>query len=103
MQYDGDVAEITIDQAFHHAMLLANGGHVAEAESVYRQILAIEGRHVDAMQMLGVLMAQQGKWEEGLELVRQASQINPAAASCHANIGMILAQRGRLDEAIESF
>jgi predicted O-linked N-acetylglucosamine transferase (SPINDLY family) len=55
------------------------------------------------MQMLGVLLAQTGKPDEGLELVRAANHLNPAAPSCHANIGMILAGQGKLEEAITSF
>jgi predicted O-linked N-acetylglucosamine transferase (SPINDLY family) len=105
-EYDGGVAEITVAQAFNHAVGLAGAGRVPEAEAIYRQILAVDPKHVDAMQMLGVLMAQGGqggRWEEGLDLVQKASRINPAAASCHVNIGMILAGRGKLQEAIQSF
>jgi predicted O-linked N-acetylglucosamine transferase (SPINDLY family) len=95
--------ELTIQQAFDHALTLQNTGHLADAEAVYRQIISVDPKHINAMQMLGVLLAQTGRPDAGLELVRQASRLNPAAASCHTNIGMILAGQGQLPPAVESF
>lgn len=95
--------QITLQQAFDSAFRLHQSGRTAEAESLYRQILAHEPGHVDAMQMLGVLVAQAGRGEEGLGLIRAAIALNPAAASCHTNLGMVLAGRGELEAAIESF
>jgi len=77
--------ELTIQQAFDHALTLQNTGHLADAEAVYRQIISVDPKHINAMQMLGVLLAQTGRPDAGLELVRQASRLNPAAASCHTS------------------
>src|SRR5215469_13454002 len=46
---------LTIQQAFELAMQHQQSGRRAEAEGLYRQILAVDPKHLDALQMLAVL------------------------------------------------
>ena len=43
---------VTIDQAFQLALQHHQAGRLAEAEAIYRQILAVEPRHADVLHNL---------------------------------------------------
>ena len=82
----------------HHS-----AGRLAEAEGLYRQILAEAPNHAVTLNLLGVLAGQVGKCQIGLELIQHAIAIAPQEASFHANLGLVLKKMGRLDEAIASY
>ena len=46
---------------FSQAMALHQRGQLAEAENLYRQLLAVDPRGFAPRHMLGVLLAQQGR------------------------------------------
>src|SRR5262245_50659572 len=80
-------------QAFHQA------GHLNEAEGLYRQILAVDPNHADAMHLLGVVAYQGGRNDLALELIGKAIAHNDGVADFHCNIGNVLGTLGRLREA----
>jgi len=94
---------LTIQQAFELAMQHQQAGRRTEAEGLYRQILAFDPQHLDALQMLAVLTHESGKSSEAIAMIRRTMQLHPKAASCHSNLGMFLAGQGKLDEAIACF
>lgn len=75
----------------------------AQAEPLYRAILARVPGHFDAMHLLGALCHQTGRQEEAVRLMRQALAIDPSQASVHSNLGHALVASGALDDAIASF
>lgn len=81
--------------ARHHA-----AGRVADAERLYRDILAVAPRHADSLHRLGVILHQQGRHAAAAELLRKAVAENADAAPYHAHLGLVLAALGRLDDAI---
>jgi tetratricopeptide (TPR) repeat protein len=83
-----------VDALGHH-----QAGRLAQAERVYRQILAIDARHADSLHLLGMIAAQGGRRDVAVEMIRQAIAINPTAAAYHSNLGTILQAQGKLDEA----
>lgn len=95
--------QITPQQAYELAVQYHQSGRLAEAESLYRQILAEQPNHVDAMDMLARLNHQMGQHAVAADLLRRAIELQPAAANLHSNLGMILATGGRIDEAIPAF
>jgi tetratricopeptide (TPR) repeat protein/SAM-dependent methyltransferase len=78
-------------------------GNLAQAESLYRRILAADDRDFDALHMLGVLYAQREQNDEAESKLRAALAIDPRFPPCHHNYGKVIAKRGRYQEAIESF
>ncbi|MGA2441898.1 MAG: tetratricopeptide repeat-containing glycosyltransferase family protein [Tepidisphaeraceae bacterium] len=78
-------------------------GRLAEAEAIYRQILAQNPDHIEAMNLLGTLAAQAGRLDAGLELMRRAVRLQPDSAQGYYNIGIALQRKGQLDEAIASY
>src|ERR1700720_2110216 len=53
--------KMTVPQAFATAAALHRQGRLSEAERVYRAILQIDGKHVDALHSLGVVCTQRGR------------------------------------------
>ena len=87
-------------QAFALALAHHQAGRLAEAETIYRQILAAEPHHSDALHLLGVIAHQLDRHELAVEMIRQAIGIDPVHPAYHDNLGSALRALGRLDEAI---
>jgi len=88
-----------IARLFQRALALHRGGHLAQAEAGYRQILALDPRHADSLNFLGVAAAQSGRTEAAVELIGQAIRLRGSVADYHDNLGLALLALGRLDEA----
>jgi len=81
----------------HHA------GRLAEAEVLYRQVLAAESSHADALHHLGAIAHQVGRHDLAIDLIRRAIQRHPGSPEACLNLGNALSSRGRNIEAIASY
>src|SRR5205823_1701066 len=86
----------------HHA-----AGRLADAEALYRKILAANPHHPDALHWLGVLAHQCGQHPVAIDLISRAIMSAAAArgvapASYYANLAMVFNIVGRTDDAIEA-
>ena len=91
---------MTIQQAFELALERHQSGQLAEAEALYRQILAAEPRHANALHFLGVIAHQVGRNAVAVDLIRQAITLVSDVPGFHSNLGNALQDNGQLDEAI---
>jgi tetratricopeptide (TPR) repeat protein len=82
------------------ALRYHEASQLAEAEPVYRNILADVPEQVDALHLLGTLCGQTGREKEGINLISQAIELRPGVAAMHNNLGNVLRQMGRLSDAI---
>ena len=89
--------------ALQAAVAQHQAGRLAEAEALYRRILASFPRHPDALHFMGLLAHQRGEHDAALALMDQALREAPAHAACHSNRGNTLLALGRLDEAVAGF
>lgn len=84
------------------ALLIALDHHRAgrrfEAETLYRRILEVEPEQADALQLLGVLIAGDGRLSEASALLRQSVAARPGAAA-YSNLGGVLHMAGKPAEA----
>ena len=78
-------------------------GRLAEAESGYRQVLAADPRHADALNLLGVIAAQCGQPEAAIELITRAIRLNDGVAGYHINLGLVEQRRGRTERAAKCY
>ena len=78
-------------------------GRLAEAESVYRRILAAESGHAGALHLLGVIEFQRGRAAAAVELLSRAVAADAGLAPAHNNLGNALRALGRTGEAIAAF
>ncbi len=84
-------------------MACHRAGNLAEAERLYRQICAVEPRHVDSLHFLGVLAGQTGRNNVAIDLIGRALALAPDHADAHCNLANILAMENRLDQAAAHF
>jgi predicted O-linked N-acetylglucosamine transferase (SPINDLY family) len=74
-----------------------------EAEKLCREVLAADASHFDALHLLGTLVVQTGRPQEGAELLAKALAIRPNDAEIHTTRGVALRDCGRYAEAIASY
>ncbi len=91
---------VTVQQAFAFAQQHHQAGRLAEAEGLYRQILAVAPQHLDALHFLGVIAAHTGRSEEGMEMIRRSIASDPRNSAYHDNLGTVFREQGRVEEAL---
>jgi predicted O-linked N-acetylglucosamine transferase (SPINDLY family) len=95
--------DATIEQAIAAALMHHQGGRLAEAEALYRQVLAQDPAHGGALHLLGLVAGQTGRTEVAIDLMERAIAVAPGVAEYHSNLGEAYRQAGRLEEAIAHF
>jgi protein O-GlcNAc transferase len=88
-----------VDIALEHH----RAGRLAEAEKIYREVLAIDENYVDALHLLGVLAGQLGRADEAVELIRRAVALKSNLVIGHNNLGNVLRDMERREEAVAAF
>jgi tetratricopeptide (TPR) repeat protein len=81
------------------ARFLHGRGRLAEAETLYREVLEVKPAEEEALAELGVLTFHQGRWDEARALFAQGVTIAPDSARLHGNLAEVLRTLGRRDEA----
>lgn len=97
------ISRMTLDQAIQLAIKHQRAGRLTEAERVCQQILAVQPRCADALNLLGVMACLGGRNDVAVDLIGRAIAINPAVAVYHTNLGSVLRGMGRAREAIAEF
>lgn len=75
-------------------------GRLDQAEAIYRQVLADQPDHADAVHMLGMVLQRRGRADESVRLLARAVELDPSAAHLHANLGAALARLRRAEPAL---
>jgi len=96
-------APFKVSQVFADALALHTHGRLAEAESLYSQVLAHRPDHFDALQMLSVVKLAKGQPAEALRLISEAMRLRKPSPQILLNYGMILHALNRIDETLASF
>jgi protein O-GlcNAc transferase len=93
-----DVSRILQQALRHHG-----AGDLPSAEKIYRQVLAKNPNHPDALHLLGVIAHQVGRHADAVNLIAAAIRHNPKNPDFHINLGEALSALGRLDDAIVEY
>jgi tetratricopeptide (TPR) repeat protein len=88
-----------IETFYQRAIQLHASGQGAEAERMYREILAAIPAHADSIHMLGVLALQAAQPDAALRYMDQAIALRPRVAGYYVNRANALHRLGRLAEA----
>ncbi|MEK9723550.1 MAG: tetratricopeptide repeat protein [Rhodospirillaceae bacterium] len=94
---------MSADQDLARALRLHEAGDLLGAGTLYREILAVEPDHVDALNLLGVVMHAAGEVDLAIELTGRAAALAPDYAAPCVNLGNALQAAGRADEAVAQF
>jgi Flp pilus assembly protein TadD len=86
-------------ELFRQGVRSHQSGRLDEAETAYRQVLAIEPTHTDALHLLGLSLHQRQQHEAGLDYIGRAIQLRGDRPHYYSNAAITLQMLGRLDEA----
>ncbi|MFZ6749213.1 tetratricopeptide repeat protein [Undibacterium sp. Ren11W] len=85
------------------ALTLHQAGDLQQAAGLYRQVLARQPQHFDALHLLGVVARQNGEAQAAVELISQALAIDANQALAHCNLGAALQDLGQSEAALASY
>jgi protein O-GlcNAc transferase len=80
---------VTIPQVFTLALEHQRAGRLNEAATLYRQILAAQPNHADALHSLGLIAHQMGRQGDAIEWLRRAIHHRPNDAAMLSNLGVV--------------
>ncbi len=101
--WDADAANMNSKSLTEQAIALHRSGRLAEAESLYLQVLAADPRDFAARHFLGVMKAQAGRAGEALSDISLALQIKPGDPEALLNRANVLKVLNRQEEALAGF
>src|ERR1700749_1729912 len=78
-------------------------GRLAQAETFYREALALQPDHADALHLLGVIASEAGHPDIAVDLIDRAIACDRFNPTYHSNRGLALASLQRHAEAIASY
>jgi len=91
------------DAKFRQALALHRGRRLDAAERLYRDILAEDPRHFDALHLLGLVEYETGRLPAAVASMRAAIAVRPDFAPAFVNLGLALQKLRDFDEALASY
>ena len=92
-----------INERLQRAIELHRQGQLAQARSIYEEILWIEPDHFDVLNLLGVISAQTRNYQLAIELIDRAIAIFPHHVDCYFNRGLAQQALRQWEAAVASF
>ena len=97
-----NVNRVSISQALQLAFQHHQQGRLAEAESIYQQVLAAEPGNIEAISLLGLLYAQAGHGDAAAPLLLQAAQIDHRASYIHHRLAVAWRALGDAQQVVRA-
>src|SRR5690348_6548816 len=88
-----------LSRTFRDGLAHHRAGRLDRAEALYREVLAGNPEHADALHLLGVVAFQCGKIGSALQLIGRALPALDGLPDAHLNYGNALRAVGRPEEA----
>lgn len=92
-----------LQQRFQEATAHHQAGRLRDAEKAYRSILEKNANHVDARQLLSIILAQSDRSEEAEVHLRRAIKLSGGSPPFWNNLGEICRLNNKLDDAEDSY
>jgi predicted O-linked N-acetylglucosamine transferase (SPINDLY family) len=93
----------SLSEALAIAIQHHQAGRLGDAEQLYRQILAAEANHPQALHLLGVVAQQTGRHEAAVEYIERAVALDARQPLFHNNLGEAYRALRRTAEAIACY
>lgn len=90
-------------EAVAQAVQLLQGGAFDQARAVLSGVVAREPGNADALNLLGIALAQGQNFPAAIDAMQRAIAAAPQHAGAHMNYGGVLKRLGRLNEAAAAF
>ena len=78
-------------------------GKLEHAKVIYEDILSINPKHFDALQLLGIIAAQMKDWEKSVKLLTQALIIDNTIPAVYNNLGVAYKELKLFDDALQNY
>ncbi len=92
-----------LDDWLNQAVNLHRSGQLAQAESLYRQILAADPRHSNAWQLLGAMSLQQQNYSVAVEYLSRAIALGCTHALVYNHLAVAYQSLNQLDQALQAY
>jgi predicted TPR repeat methyltransferase len=99
----GGAATDTVAATLTEGLRRHQAGELAQAEALYRQVLAAQPDNPDAIHLLGTTAYQKGDYEQASSQIEQAMVLRPDDPAFHNNLGNVRNAQGRFEEAAGLF
>ncbi|MBF0587512.1 MAG: tetratricopeptide repeat protein [Magnetococcales bacterium] len=93
---------LSIADALALAMQHHQSGNLPQAEALYRQILATDPHHPDALYLLGILAQQAGQPTQALSTLKQLTRRQPKLGQAWCALGGVQRDLGQLAQSLKS-
>jgi protein O-GlcNAc transferase len=94
---------MNINKLFQSAVDYYQTGNLEQAESLCRQVVRKQRKHVDALNLLGILSYCRADYDSAIKYIKRALKLNPDNAEAYTNMGNAYKNKGQLDKAITSY
>jgi tetratricopeptide (TPR) repeat protein len=92
-----------LPEKMQQAVELHQAGQFAQAQRVYEEILSLEPRHSDAINLLGAIAIQTGDLQRAVELYENAIEIDSNNPVAYCNSGWALWELKQFDAALARY
>ena len=92
-----------INQMFQQAIGLHQKGMLIEAQRIYEQILKLQPKNFNVLDLLATISAQNKRFEEAVDLWSKAIKCNSNDAATFSNRGLALHELKKFEAAIASY
>lgn len=89
------------DPRFMKALLARRQGRRSEARGMLEEILATEPDHQDALEVLGMMLSEDGQLDRAIELTERLARLAPQSVMAHANLSRFHMLKGDKETAEE--
>ena len=95
--------KLIINQLLNLAAKKHNEGELDSAEILYKEILEKEPDNFNALNLLGAIDYQLGRYEEAVKKITKAIRINSDSAICYYNLAMSYDALNNEERAVKNF
>lgn len=93
------MSTIDAEEKLAEALALHQQGQLADAEPIYREVLASAPEHPTALSLLGTVFLQTGRDEDAADFLERAVALKPDEPGWFGNLGVVLRKLERYPEA----
>ncbi len=90
---------MNVEKAYSRAFLSYQSGHIEDSRQICEKILVRNPKHVDALNMLGVIFFHKGDLTSASSYLSKAVELRPHHIDALLNLANVLQQQGKLEEA----
>lgn len=92
-----------MQQTFQTALQYHQSGRLAEAETLYRQLLKLQPETPQLHHLLGLVAYQRGDFAAAVSEIGKAIALEPGEADYHNNLAVALRAQGQTQQAVEVY